>query len=128
MKKTDKNAPQNKVIVFQGAVGWDALCEAFKKQVTSTKESQVAYILMRGPNGKGQAQVAVSIPPSDTRTPELSPQMNKKKPTLMQGLFRFAQPVQEPEPEVDQLKGCLTFINLSWSSIVGDVNTHILKK
>ena len=114
--------------VFQGAVGWDALCETFKRKVTSAKDSRVEYIMMRGPNGKGQAQVAVSIPPSDTRTPELSPQMNQKKPTLMQGLFRFAQPVQEPEPEVDQLKSCLTFINLSWASIVSDVSAHILKK
>jgi len=102
--------------------------------------------MMRGPGGKGNAQVAVSIPPasdlkggdssssssmSAAATPSATNPLNAKKgPNLIQGLFRLAQGVTgAPVPlEIDNLKCCLTFVNVSWQSIVSDVNSYVLKK
>jgi len=141
---------QRKVIIFQGAVGWDALSDTFQKRAGSIKDDHIEYIMMRGPHGKGHSQVAVSIPTSNSLPSDSSSNLNSTSTTstkstassgstnnsnpfgsigrrnFFQDLLKLGMPQETPRA-IERLKFCLTFVNVSWQSIVNDINGAIIK-
>lgn len=143
------------MMLFQGAVAYAALKDVFllkndesqspfksverqfsrlffaRNQVEeSVEDERTQYILMRGPQGKGHAQVAVTASPLSHEPEYLTtPQKINDKDSAAQfikSLQRFTASVDkmwrvEETWDLSALQCRMTFINLTWYSILRDV-------
>ena len=104
---------KKKCTLFQGGVLYDALHELFdwKKSGWAKlwKGEELEFLPLVGPRGKGKAQVAVGIADSNN----VSGGSN-----LFQ---RFTSSFSKPEQEHPPLNTFLTYITLSWESIINDL-------
>jgi len=91
--------------------------------------------MMRGPRAKGHCQVAVSVTDeaatnNGAASSGGSPGGSRSASGTLRGFVRMAQQfaakVTEQPLEIKQLKCCLTFVNVSWQSIVNEVSTVLL--
>ncbi|KAI9298265.1 hypothetical protein K502DRAFT_286749, partial [Neoconidiobolus thromboides FSU 785] len=137
--------PQNTVSLFQGAATFKSLLTVLRQKLAlkSNKKSKVAhqfnklpeYIIMRGPEGKGHAQVAMtflSSPPNNSsnclNNDNNNDEVMVKPPTsFLQSLKRLSlSPLidKNSEPPLDSnnipsLINCsITFVNIPWTSII----------
>lgn len=133
------------VPIFQGAVSYQALLRVFQARAMSLHRKldpeTIEFILMRGPNGKGHAQAAVSPVEPIEWTPEGLRSVAKSKPSLWsRGWRHFAsealsfklgggsssdatasQRQRSSSEHVIDLKCHLTFVNIHWKSIIQDL-------
>lgn len=97
---------EKKCTLFQGGVLYSALRELFnyKKSGWFKKHNynQLEFLPLRGPRGKGKAQMAVGI-----QNPEL----------YVSNFWNLSKKIPENPP----LHAFLTFITLSWESIINDL-------
>ncbi|KAJ9048211.1 hypothetical protein DSO57_1037297 [Entomophthora muscae] len=147
--------PNSTVSLFQGAATYNSLISVLtQKLALKPKRSKSSvqdpispeYIIMRGPEGKGHAQVALgfvspcsvsttlnsekSVLSGDASTtntsPAESPHVSPSQPSFLQSLKRLslspliekpADPIQDCAS--NQILGCsITFVNVPWSSII----------
>ena len=123
-----------KIVLFQGAIPYSSLLDIYmQKGLAAQKQSRWGlsqpplpkrneYILMRGPQGKGQCQVAITEPPveSDLAIPK-------------QGFFKSMSKIVnsianklEDVPDQDNVKPSslvcsLTHVNMPWHAISSDL-------
>ncbi|KAI8053710.1 hypothetical protein BDF22DRAFT_680855 [Syncephalis plumigaleata] len=152
-----------KVTLFQGAASYAALMDNYKRKtapklnrrfriVMGHEAPLTEFIMMRGPGGKGHAQVAITghdtpatpmlllllVPlldrdyPRRTDSPVVAP---FARPTSAASFFQSLKRIalnERPEPVVyNSLKCCMTFVNVPWTSIVADLMTvwkHVAAK
>ena len=105
-----------KCVLFQGGVFYDALLELFDWRKSGwnrlwKKDPELEFLPLVGPRGKGKAQVAVGI---------AKPlEVVEEKPSG--ALSRWASALTRTEEEHPPLNAFLTFITLSWESIINDL-------
>ncbi|RIB05281.1 hypothetical protein C2G38_612813 [Gigaspora rosea] len=167
---TNEPFPQHndtKITLFQGAASYSALLDIYK-QKTAPKQNRrfkmgpqtppTEYIMMRGPGGKGHAQVAITAssleddfldstsqstsPPSGNNAfPGLGPDNNwpgnntinnnqngrsttrsqkaGSSNSFFQSLKRLSQSITDrPLRDPENLKCCMTFVSVHWTSII----------
>lgn len=107
---------ERKCTLFQGGVAYDALHDLFdwKKSSWSRlwKGQDLEFLPLVGPRGKGKAQVAVGI---------VSPDGAEKGAGAGNVFSRWASSWSKPEEEFPPLNAFLTFVTLSWESIINDL-------
>ncbi|RKP07322.1 hypothetical protein THASP1DRAFT_30868 [Thamnocephalis sphaerospora] len=153
---TDANG-NGKVTLFQGAASYASLMDTYQRKtaarqsrrfrLTHSSTPPTEFIMMRGPGGKGHAQVAItgyddttssgngvsgresasrpqsSLHPDRTDSP-LAPFVRPNSAaSFFQSLKRMALN-EHPEPVAyTSLQCCMTFVNVPWTSIVADLVT-----
>eukprot|EP01012_Entosiphon_sulcatum_P017475 TRINITY_DN22247_c0_g1_i1.p1 TRINITY_DN22247_c0_g1~~TRINITY_DN22247_c0_g1_i1.p1 ORF type:complete len:320 (-),score=62.44 TRINITY_DN22247_c0_g1_i1:32-940(-) len=127
------------VAIFSGSVGYEKLRETFSKKKGSgwnwaKRTEPHQYIDMRGPGGKGRAQVAVSLCQERASEglavptiPEEAPSTPPKQPWLANLSALLATASHGKALTTEPLCTCLTFINVHWESIVHDLQEHLRK-
>ncbi|KAJ3305863.1 hypothetical protein HDV03_000972 [Kappamyces sp. JEL0829] len=127
----------SKVVLFQGAVSFKALSDVYQQKGVAAanqlksrwgrKDSlavgvRTEYVLMRGPHGKGQCQVAIQEPASPRSSPPPATILGFLKDTIKSQLTS-AEPEanQDPVSAPEKLDCSLTFINVPWQSIATDM-------
>lgn len=104
----------NNMPIFQGAVSFSALEQAFFKHNNQAK-SELEYILMKGPNNKGHAQVAI-------RSDEM--ELNKRLGStwISHSIRKISQKiVGSGVQSIEKFICCLTFVNMKWDLIIKDI-------
>lgn len=100
--------------LFQGAVSYESLSRTYNRRLSLLKKNknhesnhslECEFILMRGPNGKGQAQAAIKSPRDERSW--------IKKSFLLKNSLENTQTCP--------LKCQLTFVNLHWEHIIQDL-------
>ncbi|KAI8904349.1 hypothetical protein EDD86DRAFT_249719 [Gorgonomyces haynaldii] len=130
-----------KVVLFQGAVpysalvdiyqqkgqaaqnqlksGWGRLLQSEEEQMLSRKE----YIMMRGPNGKGQCQVAITEPESQLTV--VDPGSKSVFRSFTSSLARSLFSEQDQEiTRPNKLVCSMTYVNMPWQMITSDLMEH----
>ena len=134
-----------KIILFQGAVPFLSLMDVYAQKglaaqnsmklswsrlnssslqnsqsCTKLKERRTEYIMMRGPKGKGQCQVAITSLPIEEE--------DKKQPGLIKKLSGVATRLilgpDRSKSEDSMISGLIvsiTYVNMAWQSIVHDL-------
>jgi Uncharacterized conserved protein (DUF2045) len=115
----------NKIVLFQGAVPFAALLETYMQKGAGTqtkkwgrqREARTEYIIMRGPLGKGQCQVAINEPAVSELEPE-------EKPKTFLGMFSTALKSLgghgEETARPQALVASITYVNCPWQSLATD--------
>jgi hypothetical protein len=145
----------HKIILFQGAVPHSSIVDVFQQKglaaqhtlksswskLSDTKSSdmktmnhskRMEYIMMRGPRGKGQCQVAISKLPKDEIEESTNEESFKKVKGLTDRLKLVAGAVKsmmindksnksEDSSSLQGLMASITYVNISWQSIVNDL-------
>jgi len=100
-----------KCTLFQGGVMYDALRELFDWRKNSWsriwKSDDLEFLPLIGPRGKGKAQVAVGIAEESDSNSNV--------------FRRFASSFSKPQEENPSLYTFLTYVTLSWESIINDL-------
>ncbi|KAI9594649.1 hypothetical protein BDF19DRAFT_444412 [Syncephalis fuscata] len=144
-----------KVTLFQGAASFAALMDNYKRKTapkinrrfrltTGNDPPLTEFIMMRGPGGKGHAQVAITgydvhgaenqqysehkeyaspedYYPKRSESPFAPFVRPNSAASFFQSLKRIALN-EHPEPVVyDSLQCCMTFVNVPWTSVVTDL-------
>jgi hypothetical protein len=174
---------KSKIILFQGAASFTALLDIYQQKTSSklnrrfrigTMQSSTPpteYIMMRGPGGKGHAQVAITafntgerpktaaVSRRATGTVKIS-STSTAAPSqaglggfgffqqIRRSLFGYREPTDDASSDVsgtseqsiqslqnlrelssqETLKCCMTFVNVPWTSIIGDLLNHAKKR
>lgn len=109
--------PSIELSLFQGAVSYESLSRTYNRRLSLLKNDknheqdhsfECEFILMRGPNGKGQAQAAIKPPNNQTSW--------IKKNLLSKNSLENTQTCP--------LQCQLTFVNLHWENIIQDLVDH----
>eukprot|EP01135_Chromosphaera_perkinsii_P003486 Nk52_evm12s245 gene=Nk52_evmTU12s245 len=108
-------------VLFQGAVGYDALDKAYNKKKTGldvlVNRKPVRYLMMRGPQCKGEAQMAIS------RTDDDSTGVGAMLGDFM-SKFSIAKLADKGSSITDSrisFRSYLTYVSLSWDLIIRDM-------
>jgi hypothetical protein len=124
-----------KIVLFQGAVPFVSLADVYAQKSLAAQNSvklswsklnsspeavkikKTEYIMMRGPRGKGQCQVAINSQPSEEE---------KKNSGLLRKLAGVASKVLgsdriKSEEALSGLVVSITYVNVAWQSIVNDL-------
>lgn len=125
-----------KIILFQGAVPYLSLSDVYAQKSFAAQNSvklswsklnsaqetikvkKTEYIMMRGPRGKGQCQVAINSIPIEEE---------KKNPGLLKKLSGVASKilgsdrVNSEDSVSPGLVVSITYVNVAWQSIVNDL-------
>eukprot|EP00128_Syssomonas_multiformis_P001597 Colp12_sorted_trinity150504_noHs@10722 len=121
--------------LFQGSVSYDALRNAFdsKRNNTTwgymipTTKRRVEFLMLRGPHGKGEAQMAVSVQDSSSEQKGTSAYLRSAI-----GALTYLNPLKRAPTTTGILNTFLTYVNLSWDLIVKDLvdfpNKPVLEK
>eukprot|EP01091_Cochliopodium_minus_P010756 TRINITY_DN2923_c1_g2_i1.p1 TRINITY_DN2923_c1_g2~~TRINITY_DN2923_c1_g2_i1.p1 ORF type:complete len:334 (+),score=106.47 TRINITY_DN2923_c1_g2_i1:59-1060(+) len=124
--------------IFRGALSYDSIKDGyFIKKKTSfwskTEEEQEKFLALRGPNGKGEAQMAVNTyqnqiqkQEEENKLPEPTPSIFTKTGNTIKNAFSFFNKTKEQEEEVSSNKNLifncfLTYVNIEWDSIIKDL-------
>jgi hypothetical protein len=146
-EKTSLNGPflsapsGTKISLFQGAASYASLVPIFKHKssiknkrfkLTSTGDNAPEYIMMRGPRGKGHAQVAVSCFTPDKNDIDSSGSSDLSNTSFLSSLKRLSLAPHANDSRgsgLPLLKCCITFVNIPWTSIASDLlNTPLPPK
>ena len=117
-----KRGGDKTAVLFQGAVGYDALSAAYNKKQSGldvlVNRKPVRYLMMRGPQRKGEAQMAIS------RTDDGSTGVGAMLGDFV-NKFSFAKLTgKDDEKAADNgihFRSYLTYLSLSWDLIIRDL-------
>jgi hypothetical protein len=130
-----------KVTLFQGAVPYSSLVDIYQQKGISAQtqlrggwgrltepsegpSSRKEYIMMRGPMGKGQCQVAITKPPSaePQRPPELKSSFLRVMTRVMNTIASGQDESQDQDAASPKSLVCsMTYVNIPWQSISCDL-------
>ncbi|KNC97540.1 uncharacterized protein SPPG_07015 [Spizellomyces punctatus DAOM BR117] len=165
-----------KIVLFQGAVPYTSLLDIYQqkglaarnqlrlswKKLTdggiqgrkgndSPPPERTEYIMMRGPHGKGQCQVAIKddLPPPNIETEGSSSSSSRKPSSLTDKLFKMGSAVRtqlvaaaaasvlgvdsvgsdaEKLKKPESLRCSMTYVNVPWQSIISDLADHASRR
>lgn len=121
-----------KVVLFQGAVSFSALSETFQQKGmfsenqrssswirSGVSEPRTEYIIMRGPLGKGQCQVAIKETPLKDKSEDKVPIKNPLGSLFGMIKSTLSNSV-EPQKKISSLLASITYVNIPWQNLAND--------
>ncbi|KAI9226032.1 MAG: hypothetical protein DHS80DRAFT_33118 [Piptocephalis tieghemiana] len=160
-KKTKGSSKGSRVTLFQGAASHAALLDVYREKSSGKRRPfrwasltggssgpSTEYIMMRGPGGKGHAQVAITEcrpESSDPPSPPVSSKSVSGPGGILNGLRRISllpggvSDSSSPPPSSsssspsspsssDPLRCRMTFVNVPWTSVMNDLFAHLRKR
>ncbi|KAI8896311.1 hypothetical protein BC833DRAFT_597964 [Globomyces pollinis-pini] len=124
----------SKITFFQGAVSFKALSDIYQQKGVAAANQRrngwgnrsdepfnsprIEYVLMRGPHGKGQCQVAIQHPGSISLQSSSDGLLGFFKDVVKSHL---GQDSTDSIPVPDLLECSMTYVNIPWQSIAADL-------
>jgi hypothetical protein len=120
-----------KLVLFQGAVPFSNLLDTYHQKgvyaesqrtrwsAMTSNEPRKEYIIMRGPNGKGQCQVAITEPVSEEEIKEKS--SSKSVFSLLSNAIKSTLGSSDDSSKLPtSLLASITYVNIPWQNLATD--------